>query len=82
VARIHTMSEHDAHQALTATARLRILKDDEDPNEGEPMTVAERRMRQAEARELHAMAPVMELLETEHTWKGRPDFTNTERYRK
>jgi hypothetical protein len=76
------MSERDANLALLNTARLRILKDGEDPNEAEPMPVAERRMRQAEARELHAMAPIMDLLETEHTWKGRPDFTNVKRYQK
>jgi serine phosphatase RsbU (regulator of sigma subunit) len=47
---------YDAHAALTATARLRILRENEDPNEGEPMTVAERRHRQAEARRMHELA--------------------------
>lgn len=73
------MSERDANLALVSTARLRILKDGEDPNEGEPMTVAERRYRQAEARTLHAIAP---LLDTPHTWRGRPDFPNVKRYQK
>jgi hypothetical protein len=49
------MSEHDAHAALTATARLRVLRLESDDMEAtQVLPVAVRRSRQAEARTMRA----------------------------
>lgn len=55
------MSEHDANRAMAAAANLRLVDDKRDPNEGEPMSVADRRYRQLEARAMHEKVSLAEL---------------------
>lgn len=48
------MSDHDAHKALTDTARLRILRLVSDEREAEPMSYSDIRMRKLEACHIQA----------------------------